>query len=122
VEGPGKFGVRSPGNGAFSGASWTAVGGIPRGPVISVSEEECGMAEGGVILDDGMCAGISGDPVTEVTVKLDDDTCAGVSRDTSATDARRTGIANVVEEKSGVGSFGGIEGDESLCVVSWGEP
>lgn len=83
MEGPGKFGVRSPGNDAFSGASsWTAVGGVPRGSAISVSEEDCGMAEGGVILDDGMCAGISGDPVTEGTVILDGDTCAGVSRDT----------------------------------------
>jgi hypothetical protein len=37
------------------------------------------MAEGGVILDDDMCAGISGDPGAEGTVILDDDTCAGVS-------------------------------------------
>lgn len=79
VGGPGKFGGRSPGNDASSGASWTAFGGVPRGAGISVSEEGCGMAEGGVILDDDMCAGISGDPGAEGTVILDDDTCAGVS-------------------------------------------
>ena len=79
MEGPGKFGGRSPGNNAFSGASWTVVGGVPRGSVISVSEEGCGMAKGRVVLEDDMCAGISGDPVAEGTIMLGDDTCARIA-------------------------------------------
>jgi len=74
------------GDATFSGVSWTAVSGVPRGS--TDSEEGCGVAEGTAILED---------------------LCVGVSRDAGATDARKMIVRVVVLQKSIVGSFGGIK-------------
>ena len=74
------------GNATFSGVSWTAVSGVPRGS--TDSEGGCGGAEGTATFED---------------------LCVGVSRDAGATDARKTNVRVVVVQESIVGIFGGIE-------------
>jgi hypothetical protein len=78
------------GNATFSGISWTAGSGLPRGR--TDSEEGCGAAEGIAILED---------------------LCAGVSRDAGAIDAREIDVRVMAVQEPMVGNFGGRETNRS---------